>query len=209
RVRDTGCGMDAATLDRLFEPFFTTKPAGRGTGLGLATVYGIVKQSGGGIWVESEPGRGATFDVCFPRVEEPAPERVLPPRHAVELGAGTILYVEDDAAIRTLAGRVLAEEGYEVLLAATGGEALLLAERHRGRIDLVVSDVVMPGLSGRELRERLRRLLHDTPLLFMSGYGHDAISEHGVLSPDTLFLPKPFTPEALAAKVGEILRQLR
>ncbi|HSM94318.1 MAG TPA: PAS domain S-box protein, partial [Anaeromyxobacteraceae bacterium] len=137
RVRDTGCGMDAATLDRLFEPFFTTKPAGRGTGLGLATVYGIVKQSGGGIWVESEPGRGATFDVCFPRVEDEVERRPPEPSESAGPGAGTILFVEDDAAIRTLAGRVLAEEGYEVLLAATGGEALLLAERHRGRIDLV------------------------------------------------------------------------
>jgi len=210
RVRDTGCGMDAATRERMFEPFFTTKPDGKGTGLGLATVYGIVKQSGGSIWVESEPGRGATFDVYFPRV---AQDEGAAPGAAPAVGdpraSGMILFVEDDEAIRNLASYVLEEEGFEVMLAATGGEAMVLAERYGRRIHLVVSDVVMPGMSGKELASRLQPILGDTPVLFMSGYGHDAISQHGVLDPGTLFLPKPFTPESLAAKVHEILSLLR
>lgn len=205
-VQDTGSGMDPATLDRIFEPFFTTKPIGKGTGLGLATVYGIVKQSGGGIWVESAPGEGATFRVYLPRVEDQAV--VPPPAQRPERprgGSATILLVEDDAAVRQLSLRVLSLEGHRVLVAANGSEALLLCERHRAEISLIVTDVIMPGMSGRELATRIAAFAPNARILFMSGYTDDAIAHHGVLEPGTLLLSKPFTPEVLADRVRDAL----
>jgi PAS domain S-box-containing protein len=207
-VCDTGCGMDAETQARLFEPFFTTKEPGKGTGLGLSTVYGIVKQSGGHIWVESAPGRGTTFRICLPRVEpsaEPIEERGAETRPARSGGAETILLVEDAARVRDVVREILEMSGYAVLKASHGAEALEVSRRHQGPIDLMVSDVVMPGMSGSELAQHLRPLRPEMKVLYMSGYTDDAIVRHGVLAADTAFLPKPFSPDALTRKVREVL----
>jgi CheY-like chemotaxis protein len=207
-VRDSGCGIDDATLARLFEPFFTTKPAGRGTGLGLATVYGIVKQSGGYIFVDSSPGQGATFRIYLPRMEcediagvweSPA---VAP---EADTGSETILLVEDDDLVRGLARRILAERGYTVLEAHNGIHALSVAETRGDSIQLLVTDVIMPQMSGRELAERLRVLAPELKVLYMSGYTGDALAQQGVLDPDVNLISKPFTPRSLALKVREVL----
>ena len=205
-VSDTGCGMDAATQAQIFEPFFTTKEVGKGTGLGLSTVFGIVKQSEGYVWVYSEVGRGTTFKIYLPRVEaavetvEPSGETARPAR-----GSETILLVEDDHAVRTLIRSTLQAHGYTVLEASQGKEALLLSGQHKGLIHMMVTDTVMPGMSGRELAERLKPLRPNMKALFMSGYTDKAIVHHGELDPDTAFLQKPFTPDALARKVREVL----
>ncbi len=206
-VSDTGCGMDKATLSHMFEPFFTTKELGKGTGLGLATVYGIVKQSGGDIWVYSEPGIGSIFKIYLPLSEEadrprlPADVDPKPPRQVDE----TVLLVEDTEVIRRLLREVLTRRGYHVLLAANGEEALDVAAAHAGPIHLLISDVIMPRLNGRELARRLCPVRPDMSVLFMSGYTEDAIAKHGILDPGTHFLEKPFTHGALMAKIREIL----
>jgi len=205
-VSDTGVGMDAATKARIFEPFFTTKEKGKGTGLGLATVYGIVKQSGGYIWAYSEPGQGATFKVYFPRVDEPAAAPARPPRRPAHLrGTETILLVEDDELVRHSTRRMLEAHGYRLLVAASGAEALKLVEAHVEPIHLVVTDVVMPGMSGREVVDRLRARRPDLKTLYLSGYTDEAIVHHGIIEPGIPFLQKPFTLEALGRKVREVL----
>jgi PAS domain S-box-containing protein len=204
-VSDTGSGMDAETKARIFEPFFTTKEKGQGTGLGLSTVYGIVKQSEGYVWVYSEPGRGTTFKLYFPRVGEPAEALVAPRETATLTGTETILLAEDDAMVRPLAKSLLDKLGYTVLEAENADAALAVASAHPGPIHLLVSDVVMPGASGRELARRLAETRPDTPVLYVSGYTDDAIVHHGMLEPGLHFLQKPFTPAALARKVREVL----
>jgi PAS domain S-box-containing protein len=205
-VSDTGVGMTAATRERIFEPFFTTKELGRGTGLGLATVFGIVQQSNGHIHVYSEPGHGTTFKVYFPRIDIPeetpaaAAQSVSLPR-----GSETVLLVEDEEIVRAVARRVLEQAGYTVLEADTGEAALQRLAGHTGSVDLVVSDVVMPQMSGRELVEELKAAWPNVRPLLMSGYTDDAIVRHGILSAETAFIQKPFTALDLARKVRETL----
>jgi PAS domain S-box-containing protein len=205
-VSDTGTGMDAATQARVFEPFFTTKEKGRGTGLGLATVYGIVKQSGGYIWVYSEPGRGTSMKVYLPRVEAPIePINAPPPPTGSLRGSETILVVEDQDEVRTLTRRMLEARGYRALVAASGADALRIAAHAAGPIDLLVTDVIMPGMSGREVALLLEPAHAGMRVLFVSGYTDESIVRDGVLEPDITFLQKPFTAEALARKVREVL----
>lgn len=205
-VTDTGSGMDEATRSQIFEPYFTTKPKGKGTGLGLATVHGIIEQSGGHIWVYSEPGQGTTFKVYLPQYEGLAPDspsdRPRPPRRT---GTETILVAEDERAVRSIVERVLSSAGYRVLVGTDGAEALEIARRHLGAIDLVVTDVVMPRMSGRELVDKLRTLRPGTRAVFMSGYADDAIGHHGILEPEVRFLGKPFTLDGLLREVREAL----
>jgi two-component system, cell cycle sensor histidine kinase and response regulator CckA len=207
-VSDTGHGMDRATLERAFEPFFTTKPVGQGTGLGLAMVYGAVKQAGGLVWAYSEPGLGAVVKVYLP---------VVPGSETREFGNGirrsrrasgeTVLLVEDEPQVRELAARALQEAGYRCLTASSGAEALELLRDHAGPIDLVFSDAVMPGMSGRELAERVGLLRPDLNLLFSSGYTEDDVLRRGLVRPGSPFLQKPFSPETLVERVGTILDQ--
>ena len=202
-VTDTGHGMDAATQTRIFEPFFTTKAPGEGTGLGLATTYGIVKQSGGWIWVNSEVARGTTFKVYLPLTRSAAVTAVEPVRRPVD-GARreeTVLLVEDQDDVRDLASRVLQKFGYGVLPARSGEEALRIAAEHREPISLLLTDVVMPGLSGREVAEQMAAIRPDLRVLYMSGYTDNIIAQHGVLAPGTAFISKPFTPDSLATAV--------
>jgi len=205
-VSDNGIGMDAATRARVFEPFFTTKEKGKGTGLGLSTVYGVVKQSGGYIEVHSEPGAGATFKIYLPKVEE----ALDPQKQAVELpaslrGTETVLLVEDEIALRTLSRQLLKLCGYDVLEAASGAEALRISQEHTERIHLLLTDVVMPGMSGRVLADQIVKQRPDTQVVYMSGYTGQTVGEHGVLAEGSFFLPKPFTREALARKVRRAL----
>ena len=204
-VSDTGIGMDVATQARIFEPFFTTKPKGYGTGLGLSTVYGIVKQSGGNVWVYSEPGRGSTFKVYFPRVEQAVDQLARVPTSDVVTGSETILVVEDEPGVRGLVRRVLQRYGYRVLVAGTPSEALALEERYTEAIDLLLTDVVLPEMSGRSLANVMATRRPSTRVMYMSGYTDGAIVHQGMLEPNTPFLQKPFTPDALARKVRAVL----
>jgi two-component system, cell cycle sensor histidine kinase and response regulator CckA len=204
-VSDTGIGMDQETRSRIFEPFFSTKEAGQGTGLGLSTVFGIVKQSAGSINVYSEPGQGTTFKIYFPRCEE-APV-VIQPEEAAPLrgGSETILLVDDAAPLRGLTRRLLEDCGYTVLDAGDSAEAIRIAEQHKGPLPLMITDVVMPGLSGPVLAERLGSDRPETRVLYTSGYAGDEVVRHGVVGPDCAFLEKPFTRDALIRKVRELL----
>ena len=204
-VTDTGCGMDAETQEHIFEPFFTTKEKGKGTGLGLATVYGIVRQSGGYLWVYSEPGRGSTFKIYLPRLDIQAPDSRRRATYSPATGNEVVLVVEDEDAVRKLAERILQSAGYRVLTAAGGRDALLLCERYEGRIDLLLTDVVMPKMSGRELWEHLVKLRPTLKVLYMSGYTDNAIVHHGVLDPGTHFVSKPFTVVDLTTKIRKVL----
>jgi PAS domain S-box-containing protein len=207
-VSDTGTGMDAETQKHVFEPFFTTKEVGKGTGLGLATVYGIVKQSSGDIWIYSEPGKGTTFKIYLPIAEDLADVGVVSNPIEVPQGQGTILLVEDEELVRNLAGEILRMKGYEVLTAANGIEALRICAEHAGQIDLMVTDVVMPHMGGRELAERVGLVRPETKVLYMSGYTDDAVVRHGILDEQVSFIQKPFSPDLFALKVREVLEHL-
>jgi two-component system, cell cycle sensor histidine kinase and response regulator CckA len=204
-VSDTGVGMDQATQARVFEPFFTTKEVGKGTGLGLATVYGIVKQSGGFIWLYTEPGQGATFKIYLPRVADAAAAAGTPVNREVLVGTETVLLVEDEEAVRTITQRILEGQGYTVLVAQDSASALELAEGHAGIIHLLLSDVVMPGINGPALATRLAERRPATRVLFLSGYAGEAITRRGTLPTGMAFLQKPFSVSALARKVREVL----
>ncbi|HEX7089334.1 MAG TPA: PAS domain S-box protein [Longimicrobiales bacterium] len=204
-VSDTGTGIPEEIKPHIFEPFFTTKPKGKGTGLGLSTVYGIVKQSGGFIWVYSEPGQGTTFKIYLPRVDAAPEPGVVAQEVAALSGDETILLVEDEAAVRTLARQILERKGYRVITAQHGGEALRVARECADPVDLLLTDLVMPHMDGRELAQQLTAIWPGLRVLFMSGYTGDTIVRRGLFDPDVAFLEKPFTPAALARKVRELL----
>ena len=207
-VSDTGVGMDRQTVAHIFEPFFTTKESGRGTGLGLSTVYGIVKQSGGYIWVYSEPGKGSTFKIYLPRVDEVSEGTSIAqaaPRS--QRGTETILIVEDEEAVRELIQTVLTEKGFDVIVSLDPQHAEKIASEFAGEIHLLLTDMVMPGMSGRELAERISAKRRDIRVLFMSGYTDNVITSGGMLQEGLAFLQKPFSPAALVQKVREVLSQ--
>jgi PAS domain S-box-containing protein len=206
RVMDTGIGMDAATMARIFEPFFTTKEPGKGTGLGLSMVHGVVRQHGGEVRVRSVPGGGTTFEIYLPQIRTaPAAAETVEAAARPAAGSETILLVEDEEDVRALAREVLERQGYTVLEAADGAQALQVHEREGARIDLILTDVVMPRMSGRELVDRVRAVRPAMPVLFMSGYTEDAILRHGVRDASILLLGKPFTPADLVRKIREVL----
>jgi CheY-like chemotaxis protein len=207
-VSDTGCGMDARTVPRIFEPFFTTKDKGKGTGLGLSTVYGIVKQSEGYVTVYSEPGRGTTFKVYLPRVEEPLERPDAPSSSsglAVPRAVETVLLVEDETALRTMIQEILEEAGYTVLSSASPEEAIAAAQSHPGPVHLLLSDVVMPRMGGRDLAAQVSALRPGLRVLYMSGYTDEAIVHHGMLDAGMHFLQKPFTSDDLLGRVRDLL----
>jgi two-component system cell cycle sensor histidine kinase/response regulator CckA len=205
-VSDTGTGIDAETLAHMFEPFFTTKPVGTGTGLGLATVYGIVKQSGGSIWVYSEPGEGTTFKIYLPVTEVALPlEGPRRPSKPAATGTETILLAEDEEPLRTLTATLLERHGYVVITATSANEALRIAEDNSRRIDLLLTDLIMPELSGPAVAERVSELVPGVKVLFMSGYADDLVLRNGILSPGAAFLEKPFSATDLASKVRATL----
>ena len=205
-VTDTGCGMDAATKAHMFEPFFTTKEFGKGTGLGLSTVYGIVKQSGGSVWAYSEIGIGTSFKICLPRVSPTLETVAVSDRfEKIEGGSQTILVVEDEAALLEVTRRSLDAVGYAILVAQNPAEAIRISESHPGPIHLMVTDVIMPGMSGAQLATHLSATRPEMKILYVSGYTDDTIVRHGVLGPGLAFLQKPFSPKTLARKVSEVL----
>jgi nitrogen-specific signal transduction histidine kinase len=205
-ISDTGVGMDAATHARIFEPFFTTKAVGKGTGLGLATVHGIVTQSGGHVWVYSEPGHGTTFKIYLPRVAPSGEILQRPPRlkHSARQGE-TILLVEDEPAVRNLARRVLESRGYAVLEASSGYDAIRIASGRTGPIHLLLSDVVVPDMNGSAIAERMHQERPTVKLLFMSGYADEDVKLQGIVQAGAPFIEKPFTPDLLARRVREVL----
>ena len=200
-----GLLADDATRARVFDPFFTTKPPGQGTGLGLSTVYGIVAQSGGHVGVYSELGRGATFKVYFPSVTESAADEVAEPEAPVVRGHETVLLVEDEAMLRRAAREILELQGYQVLCAADGHEAAQAAGRHPGPIHLLLTDVVMPEMSGPAVAARLATSRPDMKVLYMSGYTDNAIVQHGILEPGIEYIQKPLVPDVLARRIREVL----
>jgi CheY-like chemotaxis protein len=208
-VIDTGHGMDQATLSQVFEPFFTTKPVGSGTGLGLSTVYGIVKQSGGYVWAESTPGQGTTFTLCLPEVTGGGKERhtASAPEPTLEARGETVLILEDEDGVRELAARVLRARGYRVLLARNGGEALARLRSDTAGPNLLLTDVVVPDMGTEELEWEVHHLLPELPILYMSGYPRDDILARGLLRGDQPFLQKPFTSEDLAREVGRVIHR--
>lgn len=207
-VSDTGTGMDEETQSHIFEPFFTTKEVGKGTGLGLSTVYGIVKQSGGSLWVYSEKGRGTTFKIYLPRVDEITESDFEGESVEVPRGQETVLLVEDEEVVRNLSREILETYGYSVLVACNGKEGLRIGEEFPGKIDLVITDVIMPLMGGPEMTENFKTSRPDTRVLFMSGFTDDAIVHHGVLDESVSFLQKPFSLESLASKAREVLDQV-
>ncbi len=204
---DTGDGMDEETMSHLFQPFFTTKPKGRGTGLGLSTVYSIVRQNGGDIWARSEPGVGSTFTICLPRAELSAADNgtEMPPRRRAATGHETILLVEDEDGVRRLLKHVLSRQGYTVIEARDGRTALDALNGHSGKVDLLLTDMVMPGMTGPEVAGEVLKLSPETRVIYMSGYTDDVLMRTGALGPGMSFLQKPLRPEALGAKVREVL----
>ncbi|HEY5839510.1 MAG TPA: ATP-binding protein, partial [Pyrinomonadaceae bacterium] len=205
-VSDNGTGMDHETESKIFEPFFTTKDKGKGTGLGLSTVYGIIKQSGGNIWVYSELGHGTTFKIYLPQVDDPVTtEQAKLEDDSIPGGSETVLLVEDEDVVRGLAQRILEEAGYRVITANGGEEAVTWCANNSETVHLLLTDVVMPDTSGKDLAERLTSLSPQTKVLFMSGYTDEAIVHHGVLDSNVEFLQKPFTPTALSRKVRQVL----
>jgi two-component system, cell cycle sensor histidine kinase and response regulator CckA len=202
-VTDTGIGMDAETQAHAFEPFFTTKDQGKGTGLGLATAFGIIRQSGGTVWAVSSPGQGSSFKVCLPRVRSVVLSRT-PPRDAFS-GTETILLVEDEPQVRAVARGILQKYGYQVLEAKSVAEATKLCQEHSGAIDLLLSDVVTPDLSGPELAECLLPLRPEMKVLCMSGYAEETMARRSVSASQVAYFQKPITPETLARKVREVL----
>ena len=205
-VADTGCGMDEATQQRLFEPFFTTKRPGQGTGLGLATVYGIVTQAGGRIELSSAPGRGTTFRIYLPRLEGEGGSDVVASRPAgVVRGTERVLIVEDEESLRRIAQRILTAAGYTTICAANGEEAIAVLEAHDAPVDLLLTDVVMPGMSGHELAARIKVTHPDLKVLFASGYLPDAFPNRAQLGEDVQFLAKPYSPSSLTSKVRDVL----
>lgn len=208
-VSDDGCGMDRATMDKIFEPFFTTKELGRGTGLGLATVYGIVRQNSGFVNVYSEPGRGTAFRIYLPRHDIPEKKvRRKDSPASEERGSETILLVEDDDMILRMTAMMLERLGYKVLAAGSPEEAIDLAVENAGRIHLLITDVVMPDMNGRDLADRIQSLCPGIKILFMSGYTADVIAHRGVLDKGVNFIHKPFTKQALAVKIREVLKKI-
>ncbi|HYM79090.1 MAG TPA: ATP-binding protein [Candidatus Dormibacteraeota bacterium] len=205
-ISDTGVGMSTEILTHIFEPFYTTKELGKGTGLGLSTVYGIVKQSGGYIWVYSEPGQGSTFKIYLPRMDQPA-EKLGSEKGSnhVQRGTETLLLVEDDSQLRQLTSSILAHCGYKVLVAGSTDEALALCKTNYHEIELLVTDVVLPGMNGRQLAEKVTQISPQVKVLYMSGYTSNAIVHHGVLDAGLWFLHKPFSLSVLVAKVREVL----
>lgn len=204
-VTDAGEGMDAETQSRMFEPFFTTKDVSKGTGLGLSTVYGLVKQNGGHIWVYSEVGSGTTFKIYFPRVDAGVHHESSQPPASTRNGNETILLVEDDDQVRGAACAILRRSGYRVLEAANGGEALLASETHAANIHLLLTDVVLPRMNGRDLATRLAVVRPEMKVLYMSGYSEDAVMQHGILESDVAYLQKPLTPDGILCRVREVL----